>query len=188
MQRPALELADVIRDAGPSFLAHSRGWFTWLHLKVLVAILRCRTALLGGHVDACSRCGHQAISYNPCLMGSIFLWGVGRRNRRHTGPFRPSWAAATHHKLWGFCYVDAAIHGQCSTRRAHAREVLLGAEDAATFARRNQWIIYRRVRRRPRTRRIRTGKRRSLHPRRLPSQLLRAAKRRCLEGHRSRPA
>jgi len=66
MQRPALELADVIRDAGPSFLAHSRGWFTWLHLKVLVAILRCRTALLGGHVDACSRCGHQAISYNSC--------------------------------------------------------------------------------------------------------------------------
>src|SRR5215813_2964083 len=66
MQRPALELADVIRDAGPSFLAHSRGWFTWLHLKVLVAILRCRTALLGGHVDACSRCGHQAIRYNSC--------------------------------------------------------------------------------------------------------------------------
>jgi hypothetical protein len=59
-------MADVIRDAGPSFIAHSRGWFTWLHLKVLVAILRCRTALLGGHVDACSQCGHQAITYNSC--------------------------------------------------------------------------------------------------------------------------
>ena len=66
MQRPSLELADVIRDAGPAFIAHRRGWFTWLHLKVLMAILRCRTALLGGHVDACSRCGHQAISYNSC--------------------------------------------------------------------------------------------------------------------------
>jgi hypothetical protein len=66
MQRPSLEVADVIRDAGPSFVTRNRSWFTWLHLKVLVAILRCRTALLGGHVDACSQCGHQAISYNSC--------------------------------------------------------------------------------------------------------------------------
>jgi hypothetical protein len=66
MGRPPLELADVIRDAGPAFVVHSRAWFTWLHLKVLIAILRCRTALLGGHVDACSRCQHQAISYNSC--------------------------------------------------------------------------------------------------------------------------
>ena len=66
MGRPPLELADVIRDAGPAFVVHSRAWFTWLHLKVLIAILRCRTALLGGHVDACSQCQHQAISYNSC--------------------------------------------------------------------------------------------------------------------------
>ena len=66
MARPSLELADVIRDAGPAFVAYSRQWFTWLHLKVLVAILRCRTAMLGGHVDACSRCRHQAIGYNSC--------------------------------------------------------------------------------------------------------------------------
>ena len=66
MQRPAVELADLIRDAGPTFLVRSRPWLTWLHLKVPVAILRCRTALLGGHVDACSQCGHQAISYNSC--------------------------------------------------------------------------------------------------------------------------
>jgi hypothetical protein len=31
-----------------------------------VAIVRCRTSALGGHVDACSRCGHRAISYNSC--------------------------------------------------------------------------------------------------------------------------
>jgi hypothetical protein len=66
MNRPPLEVADVIRDAAPLLLAHRPAWFTWLHLKVLVAILRCRTALLGGHLDACSRCGHQAISYNSC--------------------------------------------------------------------------------------------------------------------------
>jgi hypothetical protein len=66
MDRPTLEVADLIRDAGPAFLTHAWQWFTWLHLKVLRAILNCRTATLGGHVDACSRCGHQAISYNSC--------------------------------------------------------------------------------------------------------------------------
>jgi hypothetical protein len=66
MQRSSIELADLIRDAGPTLTTRCRPWLTWLHLKVLVAILRCRTALLGGHVDACSQCGHQAISYNSC--------------------------------------------------------------------------------------------------------------------------
>ena len=66
MERPSIEVADIIRAAGPAFIDANRAWLTWLHVKVLVAILRCRTALLGGHLDACSRCGHQAISYNSC--------------------------------------------------------------------------------------------------------------------------
>jgi len=66
MERPTVEVADIIRDAGAAFVAHSSSWFTWLHRKVLVAILRCRTGALGGHLDACSRCGHQAIGYNSC--------------------------------------------------------------------------------------------------------------------------
>jgi hypothetical protein len=34
---------------------------------VLLAIARCRTAALGGHLDQCTRCGHRAtISYNSC--------------------------------------------------------------------------------------------------------------------------
>src|ERR1700676_5572449 len=66
MPRPPLEVADIIRAAGESFFEDSRKWLTWLHLKVLNAILRCRTAALGGHVDACSKCGHEAISFNSC--------------------------------------------------------------------------------------------------------------------------
>jgi hypothetical protein len=62
----------VIRAAGEAFFEGSRKWFTWLHRKVLTAILRCRTSALGGHVDECSGCGHRAISFNSCLMGSIF--------------------------------------------------------------------------------------------------------------------
>jgi hypothetical protein len=66
MNRPLFELADVIRAAAERLLDRPPVWFSWLHVKVLMAILRCRTAALGGHVDECSRCGHQAISYNSC--------------------------------------------------------------------------------------------------------------------------
>jgi hypothetical protein len=38
----------------------------WQRIKVLQAIERCRTAALGAHIDRCSMCGHQAISYNSC--------------------------------------------------------------------------------------------------------------------------
>lgn len=34
--------------------------------KTLRAITQCRTAALGGHVDACSDCDHIRISYNSC--------------------------------------------------------------------------------------------------------------------------
>ena len=36
------------------------------HGKALHAILRCRTAALGGHLDECSRCGKRVLSYNSC--------------------------------------------------------------------------------------------------------------------------
>ena len=70
MSRPPLEVADLIRVAGQQFIAASRRWITGQHLKVLAAIERCRTAVLGGHRDKCSRCGYRAISFNSCLMGS----------------------------------------------------------------------------------------------------------------------
>src|SRR5437016_3019027 len=66
MQSPPVEVADIIRAAGESFFQANRKWLTWLHLKVLRAILRCRTAALGGHVDECSGCGRQVISFNSC--------------------------------------------------------------------------------------------------------------------------
>ncbi|HEX8811109.1 MAG TPA: IS91 family transposase [Terracidiphilus sp.] len=66
MNRPPLEVADLVRAAGNAFLDRNRHWLSWKHVKVLLAIRRCRTAALGGHLDQCSRCGHQAISYNSC--------------------------------------------------------------------------------------------------------------------------
>ncbi len=66
MSRPTLEVADIIRAAGNSFIERNQSHLAWPHLKVLRAIRDCRTAALGGHLDQCSRCGHQAISYNSC--------------------------------------------------------------------------------------------------------------------------
>jgi hypothetical protein len=66
MNRPTIELADIVRAAGNDFIDRHRSSLTWPQLKVLLAIQRCRTAALGGHLDGCSKCGHQAISYNSC--------------------------------------------------------------------------------------------------------------------------
>jgi hypothetical protein len=67
MNRPPLEVADLVRAAGRAFIVRSRNWITWQHLKVLRAIARCRTAALGGHLDECTDCGYRpAISYNSC--------------------------------------------------------------------------------------------------------------------------
>jgi hypothetical protein len=66
MSRPTLEVADIIRAAGNSFWEQHSSHLAWPHRKVLDAIVRCRTAALGGHRDQCTSCGHQAISFNSC--------------------------------------------------------------------------------------------------------------------------
>jgi len=66
MNRPPLEVADIVRAAGEAFIERNRQWLRWKYVKVLRAIQRCRTAALGGHLDECTRCGHRAISFNSC--------------------------------------------------------------------------------------------------------------------------
>ncbi|HKA20228.1 MAG TPA: IS91 family transposase [Blastocatellia bacterium] len=34
--------------------------------RVIRDIIQCRTAALGGHVEQCTKCGHQQMSYNSC--------------------------------------------------------------------------------------------------------------------------
>ncbi len=68
MARPALELADILRDHGPAWREANRGHLSLDQLKVMSAIERCRTAALGGHVARCENaaCGHTEIAYNSC--------------------------------------------------------------------------------------------------------------------------
>ena len=100
MNRPLLEMADLVRIAGPTFIERSRQWITWQHQKVLLAIARCRTAALGGHRDQCSRCGHSAISYNSC------------RNRhcpKCQGNARHRWLEARQRELLPTSYVHVVF-------------------------------------------------------------------------------
>lgn len=66
MSRPAVEVANILRARGDRFLQRHRNRLSYQQLKVMRAIAGCRTAALGGHVDVCSQCGYQAISYNSC--------------------------------------------------------------------------------------------------------------------------
>jgi Putative transposase/Transposase zinc-binding domain len=63
---PSLEVADIFRIAGPAYRAAHAGHLSLHQLKVMSAIEHCRTAALGGHVEACEDCGHWRIAYNSC--------------------------------------------------------------------------------------------------------------------------
>jgi hypothetical protein len=100
MSRPPLEVADLVRAAGDAFIERSRTWITWKHVKVLLAIARCRTAALGGHLDECTRCGHRAISYNSCRNRHCPKCQAGARDR---------WLAARRQELLPTRYVHVVF-------------------------------------------------------------------------------
>jgi len=58
------EVQDVFRIYGEAY-RHSHG-MSLDQCKALSAIIKCRTAELGAHVDACDSCGCVEISYNSC--------------------------------------------------------------------------------------------------------------------------
>src|ERR1700751_648982 len=100
MSRPPLEVADIIRAAGAAFIQRNRQWIRWKHVKVLLAIARCRTAALGGHLDECTRCGHRAISYNSCRNRHCPKCQAGARDR---------WLAARQKELLPTRYVHVVF-------------------------------------------------------------------------------
>lgn len=62
--RPSLEVADIFREYGAGYLQTHHA--TEEQRRVVRAIILCRTAALGGHVEECGACGHQRIAYNSC--------------------------------------------------------------------------------------------------------------------------
>jgi putative transposase/transposase-like zinc-binding protein len=62
--RPLLEVADILRAHGQAYC--TRYPVAPLQAAVLRRLVACRTAALGGHVDACQRCSYTRVSYNSC--------------------------------------------------------------------------------------------------------------------------
>lgn len=57
-------VGEIIRDNWD--YVQKSGLFNSFKIKHLSAISKCRTAALGGHIDACEDCGFHKISYNSC--------------------------------------------------------------------------------------------------------------------------
>ena len=64
--RSSLEVADIFRSAGPTYRVAHAGHLSLHQLKVMSAVEHCRTAIMGGHVEACTDCGHWRVAYNSC--------------------------------------------------------------------------------------------------------------------------
>jgi len=64
--RTSLEVADIFRAAGPAYRTTHAGHLSLHQLKIMSAVENCRTAAMGGHVEACEECGHWRVAYNSC--------------------------------------------------------------------------------------------------------------------------
>ena len=62
----ALDVAAVFRDGEAAFIARYGHTLRSEQRQALRAVIRCRTAELGGHVQRCEKCSHQRIQYNSC--------------------------------------------------------------------------------------------------------------------------
>src|SRR5271168_1293541 len=66
MKPHRLELADVFRTHQHDFLARWNSVLSRQQRKALRDIRDCRTAVLGGHLYECDRCGHRVKVFNSC--------------------------------------------------------------------------------------------------------------------------
>jgi len=66
MDRPKLEVADVLRRYGDAYRQQHAGSVCTAQRRVMSAIELCRTAALGGHVEQCDSCSHRRVFYNSC--------------------------------------------------------------------------------------------------------------------------
>jgi hypothetical protein len=92
MSRPTLEVADILRVAGSSFVKRYGSHLAPQHRKVMDGIVRCRTAALGGHRDRCSGCGQLRRSSSSSINWRRWVTGnppcdpnpkSSHRQRRH---------------------------------------------------------------------------------------------------------
>jgi len=74
-----LEVADILRDFGPAWRNANAGHISRGQLKVMSAIIRCRSAALGAHVLQCSGCDGQQIHCPKCQGSAAHRWMEARQ-------------------------------------------------------------------------------------------------------------
>src|SRR5271156_1077538 len=95
-----LEVADIFRHHGDAYRRARAEHLGRIERRVMSAILACRTAALGGHVEACEDCGATRIAYNSC------------RNRhcpKCQGLARARWLAARQAELLPVPYLPLRL-------------------------------------------------------------------------------
>lgn len=118
------EVADVLEKHWPQIDTLMLN--TW-QIRALDAVRRCRTASLGGHIDACDGCGNISISYNSC------------RNRhcpKCQGEKREAWIAAREADLLPVPYfhVVFTLPSELNQLALHEPKAVYAALFAAAWA------------------------------------------------------
>ena len=62
----AIEVADIFRRHGEAYRQTHGAHMGRVERRIMSAIAACRTAALGGHVEACANCTYTRIAYNSC--------------------------------------------------------------------------------------------------------------------------
>jgi hypothetical protein len=97
---PTFEVAEVFRSSGDAYRRDHAGHLGRAERRVMSAIEICRTAALGGHVEACEACGTIRIAYNSCL---------NRHCQKCHGQARESWLAARRSELLPVTYFHVVF-------------------------------------------------------------------------------
>jgi Transposase zinc-binding domain len=66
MDRPRLEVADILRRYGEAYRQQHDGSLSTAQRRVMTAIEVCRTAALGGHLERCDCCSYERPCYDSC--------------------------------------------------------------------------------------------------------------------------
>ena len=69
-----LEVADVLRCAGDAYLQKYGATMPASHRRALYDLRHCRTAVFGGQVYRCDRCGHRQPPRSLAIQGRHGRW------------------------------------------------------------------------------------------------------------------
>jgi hypothetical protein len=123
--------------AGSSFKQRYWKALTWPQIKVLNAIVRCRTWALGGHRDRCDHCGYQHLRFHSCRNRHCPKCQTNAREkwlrRRQQELPRPRWEATEAAGVYG---AATALEHCARTNRVVAEVLTLidSAKDISSIS------------------------------------------------------